>query len=63
MVNQGVLQMSVPFVIYFINFNPKQRKNVMWLGCLICVLAPIGGAFSRTVSRNGLWRCVSTEDL
>ncbi|KAL8912811.1 MAG: hypothetical protein Q9171_002269 [Xanthocarpia ochracea] len=46
--NKGVLQVSVPFVIYFNNYNPKQRKNTMWLGCLLCVASPIGGAYAKT---------------
>ncbi|KAI0003114.1 major facilitator superfamily domain-containing protein [Xylariaceae sp. FL0662B] len=44
----GVLQISLPFIIYALNRFPNQRKNAMWLGCVICDLSPIGAAFTQT---------------
>ena len=35
----------------------------MWLGCLFCVASPIGGAFSRTVSKLSSNNLVSTNAL
>lgn len=53
---QGVLQITLPLIIYALNNFPSQRKNAMWLGCLICTLSPIAGAF--TTSGTGLVICL-----
>lgn len=45
-----MLQIVLPPIMYFLNAYPKHRKNVMWLGNLICCLAPIAGGLSTTVS-------------
>ncbi|KAM5465038.1 hypothetical protein MauCBS54593_006671 [Microsporum audouinii] len=48
MLANGILQISLPFIIYTLNHFPKQRKNAMWLGCLICTTSAIGAAFTTT---------------
>ncbi|KAK2759175.1 hypothetical protein FQN54_003275 [Arachnomyces sp. PD_36] len=48
MLANGVLQISLPFIIYGLNNFPRHRKNAMWLGCLICTVSPIGAAFTTT---------------
>lgn len=45
-----MLQLVLPPIMYFLNAYPQHRKNVMWLGNLICCLAPIAGGLSTTVS-------------
>jgi hypothetical protein len=47
---QGMLQIVLPPIMYFLNAYPQYRKKVMWLGNLICCLAPIIGGLSTTVS-------------
>ncbi|KAI1321508.1 major facilitator superfamily domain-containing protein [Xylariaceae sp. FL0255] len=46
----GVLQITVPIVIYTCNIFPNQRKNAMWLGCLLCTVSPIAAAFTTSAS-------------
>jgi MFS family permease len=46
---QGMLQLVLPPIMYFLNAFPQHRKNVMWLGNLICCIAPIAGGLSTTV--------------
>ncbi|KAI1811457.1 major facilitator superfamily domain-containing protein [Poronia punctata] len=46
----GVLQICVPFIIYILNNFPHQRKNAMWLGCVICSVSPISAAFTNSPS-------------
>lgn len=46
---QGVLQIALPPVIYYVNNFPKQRKLIMWLGCIICTVSAIGAGFATTV--------------
>ncbi|ROV93391.1 hypothetical protein VMCG_08398 [Cytospora schulzeri] len=50
MLSNGVLQISLPPIIYTLNQFPSQRKNAMWLGCLICSGSAIGAAFTTSAS-------------
>ncbi|KUI59804.1 putative transporter ESBP6 [Cytospora mali] len=50
MLSNGVLQISLPPIIYTLNNFPSQRKNAMWLGCLICSGSAIGAAFTTSAS-------------
>jgi hypothetical protein len=47
---QGMLQLVLPPIMYFLNAYPQHRKNVMWLGNLISCVAPIAGGLSTTAS-------------
>ncbi|GAB7354677.1 hypothetical protein MBLNU459_g5101t2 [Dothideomycetes sp. NU459] len=46
--SNGVLQISLPFVIYYVNNFPRQRKTIMWLGCVLCTSSAIGAGFAKT---------------
>lgn len=50
--SNGVLQLSLPPVIYYVNNFPKHRIPVMWLGCLICTFSAIGAGFAKTVCKH-----------
>ncbi|KZF24039.1 MFS general substrate transporter [Xylona heveae TC161] len=56
MVSNGVLQIALPFIIYYLNFFQTHRIATMWLGCLICTASPIGAAFCKTAP--GLLICL-----
>lgn len=47
---QGVLQLSLPPIMYYVNNFPKHRMVVMWLGMLVCTFSAIGAGFAETVS-------------
>jgi MFS family permease len=47
---QGLLQISMPFILYLLNYFPQHRKLTLWLGCFLCFASALGGAFARTVS-------------
>lgn len=46
---QGLLQISMPFILYWLNYYPVQRKLTLWAGCILCFLSALGGAFATTV--------------
>ncbi|KAH0284072.1 MFS general substrate transporter [Aureobasidium namibiae CBS 147.97] len=46
--SNGVLQLSLPPVMYYVNNFPKHRIPIMWLGCSICAFSAIGAGFART---------------
>lgn len=50
--SNGVLQLSLPPVMYYVNNFPKHRLPVMWLGCLICTFSAIGAGFATTVCKK-----------
>ncbi|KZF18808.1 MFS general substrate transporter [Xylona heveae TC161] len=56
MVSNGVLQIVLPFIIYYLNYFQSHRKATMWLGCIICTVSPIGAAFCK--SAPGLLVCL-----
>jgi hypothetical protein len=47
---QGMLQISMPFILYWLNYYPVQRKLTLWAGCILCFVSALGGAFATTVS-------------
>ncbi|KAH0151177.1 hypothetical protein KCU67_g10362, partial [Aureobasidium melanogenum] len=46
--SNGILQLSLPPVMYYVNNFPKHRVPVMWLGCLVCTFSAIGAGFAKT---------------
>ncbi|KAG9694157.1 MFS general substrate transporter, partial [Aureobasidium melanogenum] len=46
--SNGILQLSLPPVMFYVNNFPKHRVPVMWLGCLICTFSAIGAGFAKT---------------
>jgi hypothetical protein len=50
--SNGVLQLSLLPVMYYVNNFPKHRIPIMWLGCLICTSSAIGAGFAKTVCRQ-----------
>lgn len=42
-------RISLPPIIYYVNNFPKQRKLIMWSGCLLCTGSAVGAGFSKTV--------------
>jgi hypothetical protein len=45
-----MLQISMPFILYWLNYYPVQRKLTLWAGCILCFVSALGGAFATTVS-------------
>jgi hypothetical protein len=52
---QGLLQISMPFILYWLNYYPVQRKLTLWAGCILCFLSALGGAFATTVGLASKW--------
>jgi hypothetical protein len=52
---QGLLQISMPFILYWLNYYPVQRKLTLWAGCILCFLSALGGAFATTVRLLSRW--------
>ncbi|KAK5999450.1 hypothetical protein QM012_005451 [Aureobasidium pullulans] len=46
--SNGILQLSLPPVMYYVNNFPKHRIPVMWMGCLVCTSSAIGAGFAKT---------------
>ncbi|KAH0380375.1 MFS general substrate transporter, partial [Aureobasidium melanogenum] len=46
--SNGILQLSLPPVMYYVNNFPKHRVPLMWLGCLVCTFSAIGAGFAKT---------------
>ncbi|KAH8589931.1 major facilitator superfamily domain-containing protein [Bisporella sp. PMI_857] len=46
--SNGFLQIFMPFLLRINHKYPQWRKAMMWLGLVFCVVATIGGAYSKT---------------
>ncbi|THX59267.1 MFS general substrate transporter [Aureobasidium pullulans] len=46
--SNGVLQLSLPPIMYYVNNFPGHRIAVMWAGCLVCTFSAIAAGFAKT---------------